>query len=142
MKAQFITTPNGEELAILSRADYEALVAAASDAEEDAADAAMYDACKAAMASDPNGILPAEVSALLLRGERLATAIRKWRGLTQQEVAAMLGMAQGTLSDIENGRHRTAANTVRALAKIYETPAEWLMDAIGPGERSGGEGHG
>jgi DNA-binding XRE family transcriptional regulator len=137
MKTQFITTPNGEELAILSRADYEALVAAAADAEEDAADTAIYDACKAAMANEPHAVLPAEVSALLLRGERLATAIRKWRGLTQQEVSAKLGMAQGTLSDIENGRHRTAANTVRALAKIYEAPAEWLMDAIGPGERSG-----
>jgi DNA-binding XRE family transcriptional regulator len=121
----------------LSRADHEALVPAASNAEEDVADVAMYDACKAAMASDPNSILPAEVAALLLRGERLATAIRKWRGLTQQEVAAKLGMAQGTLSDIENGRHRTAINTVHALAKIYDAPAEWLADAIGPGERSG-----
>lgn len=134
MKAQFITTPNGEELAILPRAEYEALVAAASDAEEEAADAVVYDACKAALAKDSSGLLPVEVSAFLLRGERLATAIRKWRGLTQQDVAAKLGMAQGTLSDIENGRHRTAGNTVRALAKIYDIPEDWLMDAIGPVE--------
>lgn len=132
MKTQFITTPNGEELAILPRADYEALVAAAADAEEDAADTAIYDACKAALANDPNSVLPAEVSAFMLRGERLATAIRKWRGLTQQDVAAKLGMAQGSLSDIENGRHRTAVNTVRALAKIYDVPEDWLMGTIGP----------
>ena len=132
MKAQFIITPNGEELAILPRADYEALVAAAADVEEDAADAAVYDACKAAVANDPKSVLPVEVSALMLRGERLATAIRKWRGLTQQDVAAKLGMAQGTLSDIENGRHRTAADTVRALAKIYDVPEDWLMETIGP----------
>ncbi|WP_400767265.1 helix-turn-helix domain-containing protein [Methylosinus sporium] len=132
MKAQFITTPNGEELAILPRADYEALVTAAADAEEDAADTAIYDACKAAMANDPKSVLPAEVSAFMLRGERLATAIRKWRGLTQQDVAAKLGLAQGTLSDIENGRHRTAANTVRALAKTYDVPEDWLMGTIGP----------
>ncbi|PWB94286.1 helix-turn-helix domain-containing protein [Methylosinus sporium] len=138
MKAQFITTPNGEELAILPRADYEALVAAAADAEEDAADAAIYDACKAASANDPNSVLPAEVSAFMLRGERLATAIRKWRGLTQQDVAAKLGMAQGTLSDIENGRHRTAVNTVRALAKIYDVPEDWLMAVIGPLEAQPG----
>jgi DNA-binding XRE family transcriptional regulator len=134
MKAQFFTTPNGEELVIMPRADYDALVAAASDIEEDAADVAIYDACKAALANDPNSVLPAEVSAFMLRGERLATAIRKWRGLTQQDVAAKLGMAQGTLSDIENGRHRTAINTVRALAKIYDVPEDWLMDAIGPVE--------
>lgn len=109
---------------ILPRADY----------EEDAADAAIYDACKAALANDPNSVLPAEVSAFMLRGERLATAIRKWRGLTQQDVAAKLGMAQGTLSDIENGRHRTAVNAVHALAKIYDVPEDWLMDAIGPVE--------
>ncbi|WP_166141834.1 helix-turn-helix domain-containing protein [Methylosinus sp. RM1] len=141
MKAQFITTPNGEELAILPRADYEALVAAAADAEEDAADAAIYDACKAAMANDPNSVLPAEVSAFMQRGERLATAIRKWRGLTQQDVAAKLGMAQGTLSDIENGRHRTAVNTVRALAKIYDVPEDWLMAVIGPLEAQPGALH-
>jgi DNA-binding XRE family transcriptional regulator len=133
MKAQFITTPNGEELAILPRADYEALVAAAADVEEDAADAARYDTCKAAMARDPKSVLPVEVSALMLRGERLATAIRKWRGLTQQDVAAKLGIAQGTLSDIENGRHRTGANSVSALAKIYDVPEDWLMETIGPG---------
>jgi DNA-binding XRE family transcriptional regulator len=133
MKAQFIITPNGEELAILPRADYEALVAAASDVEEDAVDAAVYDACKAAVANDPKSVLPVEVSALMLRGERLATAIRKWRGLTQQDVAAKLGMGQGTLSDIENGRHRTGANTVSALAKIYDVPEDWLMETIGPG---------
>jgi DNA-binding XRE family transcriptional regulator len=134
MTAQFITTPNGEELAILPRAEYEALVAAAADAEEDAADAALYDACKAELGSDPKGILPAEVSALMLRGERLATAIRKWRGLTQQEVAAKLGMSQGALSDIENGKHRTNVSAVRALARIYDIPEEWLRDVIGPGE--------
>jgi DNA-binding XRE family transcriptional regulator len=105
-----------------------------------AADAAMYDACKAALAEDPNAILPAEVAALMLRGERPATAIRKWRGLTQQEVAAKLGMAQGTLSYIENGRHRTSANTVRAQARIYDAPEEWLMDVIGLEGRSGSDG--
>jgi DNA-binding XRE family transcriptional regulator len=119
---QFFTTPNGEELVIMPRADY----------EEDAADAAIYDACKAALVNDPNSILPAEASAFMLRGERLATAIRKWRGLTQQDVAAQLGMAQVTLSDIENGRHRTSVNTVRALAKIYDLPEDWLMGTIGP----------
>ena len=58
MKAQFITTPNGEELAIIPRAEYEALVALAAEAEEDAADLALYDERKAELAKDRNAALP------------------------------------------------------------------------------------
>ena len=134
MKAQFITTPGGEELAVLPRAEYEALVARAEALEddEDLADLAMYDARKAQAANDVDVVLPAEVSALMLRGASLAAAIRKWRGLSQQTVAAKIGTVQGFLSDLESGRRRTAVNTVHALAELYDVPEAWLMDAIGP----------
>jgi len=43
---QIIRTPSGEELVVLPRADYDALLAAACDADEDADDLALYDARK------------------------------------------------------------------------------------------------
>ncbi len=137
MKAQFITTPSGEELAIMPRAEYEALVALAAEAEEDAADLARYDERKAELAKDRAAALPPEVSALMLRGMSLPRALRKWRGLTQQAVASKIGAAQGFVSDLESGRRRAAANTVHALAEVYDVPVEWLMDAVGP--RGGGD---
>ncbi len=137
MKPQFIITPAGDELAVIPRAEYEDLVARAASAEhdgeddEDAADIAVYDRRKAELAGDA-AVLPPKVSHLMLRGASLPRAIRKWKGLSQQAVAAKIGTAQGFISDLESGRRRTAANTVDALAKIYGVPAAWLMDAIGP----------
>lgn len=134
MKPQFITTPSGEELVVIPRAEYDALVARADAVVdgEDAADIAMYDARKAELASDTQPVLPAEVSALMLRGASLPAALRKWRGMSQQTVAARIGTAQGFISDLESGRRRAAANTAHALADVYDVPREWLMDSIGP----------
>jgi hypothetical protein len=53
----------------------------ASEAEEDAADIATYDACKAALDAGLDEALPAEVSASILRGDSLLKALRKWKGL-------------------------------------------------------------
>jgi hypothetical protein len=69
--AQIIVTPNGEELVVLSRAEYDALVAAAAAAEEEAADIAMYDARKADLVEGRSFVLPLEISAAVLRGDTL-----------------------------------------------------------------------
>jgi len=45
MNVQFFTTPQGEDMVLLPRADYEALLARAA-ATEDEADIALYDARK------------------------------------------------------------------------------------------------
>ena len=101
---QIIRTESGEELVILSRAHYEALI---GDADEDAADAALYLARKADLADGRSEILPPEVSAALLKGDRLLKALRRWRGLTQVELAVRTGLAQGYLSEIETGASAT-----------------------------------
>ena len=84
---QIIKTPGGEELVVLPRAEYEALVAAAAEAEEDDADALVYDARKAALGVGLDARLPPEVSTAILRGDSLLRALRKWRGLTQIDLA-------------------------------------------------------
>ena len=78
---QIIRTPNGEELVVLSRAEYEVLVERADHADneaEDAADVATYDARKTELAAG-GVVLPPEVSAAVLRGDSRLKAIRKWR---------------------------------------------------------------
>ena len=94
---QIIRTPGGEELVLLPRAEYEALIRAAEDAAEDAADIAMYDRRKA----DPSGSapLPAEISAAMLKGASMLKACRMYRGMNQTDLARKTGLAQGFLSD-------------------------------------------
>jgi PHD/YefM family antitoxin component YafN of YafNO toxin-antitoxin module len=53
---QIIRTPSGEELVVLSRAEYEALLERADHAAEDADDVAIYDARKAELAAGGDGI--------------------------------------------------------------------------------------
>ncbi len=122
---QITRTPDGEELVVLPRADYEALVERADHEAEDAEDVAIYDARKAELAAG-GGILPPEVSAAILRGDSRLKAIRNWRGETQLHLTFKTGIAQGYLSDLENGRRRGTSDTIAKLAQALNVPAEWL----------------
>lgn len=123
---QTFKTPSGEEMVILSRIEYDALIEAAADAAEDAADAAIGMARKAELAAGRDSVLPPEVSAAVHRGDNLVKAIRKWRGLGQVELAAAAGIAQGHLSDIENGRRNLTADLATRLAEKLGVPPAWL----------------
>ena len=119
---QIIRTPGGEELVVLPRAVYEALV---ERADHDAEDAAIYDARKAELAAG-GVVLPAEVSEAILRGESRLRAIRKWRDETQLHLEFKTGIGQGYLSDLESGRRTGTPETIAKLAKALDVPVEWL----------------
>ena len=122
---QIIRTPNGEELVVLPRAEYDALVERADHEAEDAEDIATYDARKAELAAG-GVVLPPEVSAAVLQGDSRLKAIRNWRGETQLRLAAKTGIAQGYLSDLESGRRAGTPETIAKLAQALNVPAEWL----------------
>lgn len=118
---QIIHTASGEELVVLPRAEYEALIARVEAALEDAEDVAIYDARKAQAVA-----LPPEVSAAMLRGDSLLRAVRRWRGLSQAEVARQAGLAQGFISDLEQKRRSGTEGTLEKLAGVLDVPADWL----------------
>jgi hypothetical protein len=120
---QIIRTPGGEELVVLARAEYEALLDRAD--ADDADDVALYDVRKAELAAG-GVVLPAEVSAAILRGESRLKAIRGWRGETQLRLSAMTDIGQGYLSDLETGRRTGTPETIAKLANALNVPVEWL----------------
>jgi hypothetical protein len=122
---QIIRTPSGEELVVLPRADYEALLERADHDAEDAEDAAIYDARKAELAAG-GVVLPPEVSAAMLRGDSRLKAIRGWRNETQLHLSFTTGIGQGYLSDLENGRRSGTPETIAKLAQALNVPVEWL----------------
>jgi hypothetical protein len=122
---QIIRAPSGEELVVLPRAEYEDLVERANHDAEDAEDVAIYDARKAELAAG-GGVLPAEVSAAILRGDSRLKALRNWRGKTQMYLEFETGIGQGYLSDLENGRRAGTPETVAKLAQALQVPMEWL----------------
>ncbi len=122
---QIIRTPGGEELVVLPRAEYEALLERAEHADEDADDIAVYDARKADLAAG-GVVLPPEVGAAILRGDSRLKAIRHWRDLTQLHLAAKADIGQGHLSDLESGRRTGTPETIAKLAQALDVPVAWL----------------
>src|SRR4051812_21772513 len=112
MGAQFIKSPSGEDMVVLPRGEYDALIEAAEEALEDAADVAAYDAAVA------GGIepLPFEVSQAVLKGASRLKAIRLWRDETQMHLAFRTETSQGLISDLENRRRDMTAEMARRLA--------------------------
>lgn len=121
---QIIKSPSGEEMVVLSKQDYDALMRAANEAAEDAADIAIYDARKSEFGEGKS--FPAELSMAILRGESRLKAIRKWRGLNQSEVAKRTGITQGFLSDLENRRRKASLETAVKLAEILDVEISWI----------------
>jgi DNA-binding XRE family transcriptional regulator len=127
---QFIRTPTGDELVVLSRADYDDLVARAAIVDEEAEDAddvAIFDARMAELAKPGLGPLPADLSAMVLSSDSFLQALRKWRGKTQVALAEAAGIQQGYLSDLESGRRNGAPDTLERLARALEVPLDWIV---------------
>lgn len=59
--------------------------------------------------------------------------VRKLRKLTQAQLAKRAGMAQGTISDLENGRNQTSTE-LPVLGMILGINPLWLQTGKGPRE--------
>lgn len=72
-----------------------------------------------------------ERSFILAFGQRLA-ALRKERGLTQVQLAELLGTSQQTVTAYENGTRRVPITTLPLLAQTLGTSIETLIGAQAP----------
>jgi len=64
--------------------------------------------------------------------ERLRAA-REQAGLSQGQVAKLLGMHRPTISEIEAGRRRVSAEELARFAQTYDVSVGWLADEAGDG---------
>jgi DNA-binding XRE family transcriptional regulator len=113
----YVTTPGGEELAILPRRDWEAM----KESLDHARAIGEFRAGKApGLSTDEARALVAAVSPLAFW--------RKYRGLTQAVLATSAGIAQNYLSEIENGRRGGDVMLWLRLARALDLPVEVLVD--------------
>lgn len=126
MGIQTITTPAGEEMVVMPRADYEALIAEREEAFEDGADAAAFAAAMAAMS--PQDVLPAEVTAAILAGKGRVRAFREWRGLSPQGLAEAGSLPLNQVTQIEAGEILLSRDAAASIALALDLPAGWLAD--------------
>jgi DNA-binding XRE family transcriptional regulator len=131
MSVQIIITPQGEELAVLPRAEYEALLAAArragAAADEDAGTAHIVARSNAAIAAGGDVELPAEVAEAIARGDNAIRVLRKWRGLTQDQLARSAGTRQNIIAEMEAGR-RPGRPALLGISRALGVPMELLAE--------------
>ena len=121
-----LTTPMGEELILLAKRDYEALLAALSEAQEELADIEALDQARAEIAANPNALLPAEVSAQILAGRNRLGAIRHWRQISIPDLASKSGLEAAQIEDFETRKAAWGQQAAHKLAVALSVPEEWL----------------
>ncbi|MXZ70948.1 MAG: helix-turn-helix transcriptional regulator [Acidobacteria bacterium] len=90
---------------VLTRAEYEELVAGRADLEDRLA----------AMEGDDGSRIPHEVALAIMRGEHPVIAYRKHRNVTLRELSERTGVAASYLSEIERG---IKPGSTQALSRI------------------------
>ena len=117
------TTPGGEEMVILSRHDFDLLVAAS----DDLADIAAYDQTKARLAVGEDEMVPAKIVDDILNGQNPVRVWRLHRGQSVSELAAATRLSPAYLSQIETGKRRGQADTLKLIAAALEVSVDDLI---------------
>jgi DNA-binding XRE family transcriptional regulator len=125
---QFIQTPDGSDLAVLPRADYDRLIALAADAQEDAAATRIVRNSMCAIKEGREVVLPKAVADRLASGDSPVRVIRDWREMTQGALAVAVGISQNYLSEIETGRRKGPAELQKKFARALGVPMDLLID--------------
>lgn len=55
---------------------------------------------------------------------------RKMAGLSQGQVAKILGMHRPTITEIESGNRRVSADEIVTFSEIYEVSSAWILGDI------------
>ena len=116
-------SPNGDEMVVLSRAEYDALVEAA----ETLSDIAAYDRFKEKLAAGEEELIPAEFVYRMLDGENPVRVWRDFRGMTSKELASTAGISAAYLSEIETGKKEGSIAVLKAIAVALKVDLDDLV---------------
>ena len=118
-------TPNGEDMIVLSKSDYEALLERAELAEDTAA----VDAYRRKVETGEEEAIPEEFADRLIDGENPIRVYRELRGLSARELAEKTGISAAFLSEIENGKKEGGVATLKKIAQVLRVTIDDLVNA-------------
>jgi ribosome-binding protein aMBF1 (putative translation factor) len=125
---QFIRTPEGDDLAVMPRSEYDRLVALAAETQEEAGASRIVRNSLRALREGREVVLPKTMADRLANGENAVRVIREWRDLIQGELAVAVGIRQNYLSEIETGRRKGPAELQKKFARKLGVPLDLLVD--------------
>lgn len=123
MNVQIIKTPQGDEMAVLPKADYDRLL----DAYEDREDIAAARSFREKLATGDEELIPAEFVNRMLDGESKIKVWRDFRGMSAKALAKSVGISQPYLSQIESGARDGAVETVKKIADALGITVDELV---------------
>lgn len=117
------TTPSGDEMVIIPRAEYDQLI----EASEIAHDVAAFDRYKTQLASGEEERVPAEFANRILDGENPLRVWRQYRKLSAQNLAGNAGISAAYLSEIETGKKDGSLSVMKQLAEILKVSLDDIV---------------
>ena len=121
MTAQIVEIA-GQKMAMLPIADYERLLGLA----EDQADVAAAERAEQRRLAGEEYV-PFELVNAIINGANALREWRKYRGFTQEQLAAIAKVRKTTVSEIENGRTQGKPSTWRALAEALDVTVDDIL---------------
>lgn len=127
------TTPTGEELVVITRAEYDRLITGLDDVEaaEDAGTAHIVRTTDAAIAAGEDVAIPETVWEAIETGASPLLVLRNWRDMTQMHLEHRTGFSQSFLSQIETGAKKPSFEALKELARALKVPLGVLAEAYG-----------
>lgn len=124
-----IRTPKGEELVLLTKAEYERLRRLEREAEatQDAEDLRIAERVLAEIKSGQQELVPQPVVNRLLAGENPVLVWREYRKLTAEALAKQAGLSRAYVTQIETGARKGSARSLQALARALKVGIEDLL---------------
>lgn len=122
MDIQTIKTPDGAEMVVLPRAEFDAMVSAL----EDKRDVETASIILARIKAGTEETFPADVVNAILDGQSPVKAIREHRHMTQKQLADAAGTNPVYLSQIERGERVPGKSFLVAIAKALSVSVDLL----------------
>ncbi len=122
-KPQIIKTPDGAEMVVLPKSEYEALLSALEDAE----DILVAERSLARIASGQEELITSAEMEEYLDAPTPLAFWRKKRGLTQAKLAKTVGVTQAYLSEIESGKKEARIGVLKELAATLKVTVDELV---------------
>jgi ribosome-binding protein aMBF1 (putative translation factor) len=119
MQHTFVTTPSGEELVLVSRADFERV--------QELFDAVSHRRTMEAITRGEQEVLTAEEVREALSAASPLAFWRRKRGLTQKTLSGQVAASQSYLADLEAGRRKGDPALIKRLAKALNVRMEDLV---------------
>ena len=123
---QIIRTPSGDEMVVLSRAEYEALLATAEEVLDDAEDLAIARRRWGEWNATGRLVTPPDVARMILDGHHVLEAFRNHRRISIDDLAQRAGIEPSRIRAIEAREMVGDTQTMDALADGLAIDRVWL----------------